>query len=365
MTEGIESGSDSVESVEDTVFATYESLKGDLKEAGKESEQVNQILKDLEEEDGDKALPHVPDLKDDEDGEPVEASKEKEEKAPEVTEEVKPPQSWTAAGKEWFNKQPVEARKELAKRTKELETHTYKVWEEANKIKKNYKDLDETLAPFEREWNLRGFTRAQMVLSLAQSQKMLSQDPEAGLDYIAKSYGTSLEEIVKKRLEQGGEEGRDYGSDAQADAALQQLQNQVQYLQAELAKQNQGQNQARIQSVVSELHSVRDEVDGTGRYVFPELHDRSFALSLGPVYTGLLQSQPGLTPREALVKAYTAMTGKVPNRAQSIPTADRARKASLSVRGGSRPTAARTLDVDPGESTEDTVFRTAREMGLL
>lgn len=374
MNDELETGSvTESESVEDTVMAAYKELKGGLDDAGKGNKQVDSILKDLENETGDEPLPHIPDLKDDDDddsavkveGEDSEDSKE--EKPKEVVEEVKAPQSWTAKGKEWFNAQPIEARKELAKRTKELETHTYKVWEEANKIKKNYKDLDEVLVPFEKDWNLKGFTRAQMILSLAQSQRMLSESPEAGLDYIAKSYGTSLEDIVKRRLEQeeGGQSQSSEAYDPQADAVLQQLQNQVQSLQNELNRQNQAQDSVRVQSVVAELHSVRDEVDASGRFLRPEMHDASFVRRLGPIYGGLMQ-QPGMTPQEAIRKAYTAMTGKIPSaQPQNFTASERAKKAALSVRGGSRPTGSRLSHVDSKESAEDTVFRIARELGAI
>lgn len=279
-------------------------------------------------------------------------------KEAEKAQAVAAPATWTVEGKQWFNAQPLEVKKEIAKRTTDMERQFHKVTTEAATIKREYADIDDAIRPFEKEWATRGVSRSQAIRNLVAANAYIEQDLKGGLEMIARSYGTTLAKLAS-------EDGQDGGSQAVLNTHLQPLMARIQSLESELQTAKQEKEGQSRQSVLSELYSVRDETDGNGRYLRPELHDENFVAQMGPVYKGLQQSFPSATPREILLKAYVALTGKAiePQRvqAQAQEHKEKARQATSSVRGV--PAAKRPQEVRKGpEDPEDTIRQVIREL---
>lgn len=280
---------------------------------------------------------------------------------------IQPPASWSAEDKQWFMKQPIEAQRQFAKRTADMERNFHRVTQEAAAVKREYSDMDQVLAPYHDYFAERGITRAQAVDNLIKGNMALEKDLVAGIDLIARSFGRTFEDVFEEHQQ------RQLG---QQNNVLHPVMRKVQELESELtsirrqeAERSQAQAKSRQEAVIQELYAVRDEVGPDGNYLRPELHDEEgFVRPLVNVYKGLAQSFPQASPRELLLKAYAAVTGKVaaptsPSQPQGEHRV-KARQASLSVRGTPavrKPQGAERV----GRTTEDDVRIAAEELGLL
>ena len=142
------------------------------------------------------------------------------------------------------------------------------------------------------------------------------------------------------------------------------LQSKIQQLEERLLYEERAKEAAATESVLSEFHAVRDEMDYQGRYLRPELHDDQAVQAMTPIMQGLKQSFPELSPRELLLRAYTAYTGKpaIPTRTQPAQHVNNARKASLSVRGSSTSAASPKPKAAP-DDPEEHIREIYREIG--
>lgn len=290
-------------------------------------------------------------------GQPTDMASPEATPQPTQTGPIKPPSTWTVEGKEFFLKQPPEVQKELLKRSTDMERHFHQVTQEAARVRNEYADIDEAIKPYEAKWHLEGVSRGQAIRSLAAAHAYLEQDLKGGLEWIAKSYGTSLAALA------AAEEGESPINSTNSN--LQPLMAKIQSLEEKLSQQEQASRASSQNSLVSELHAVRDEVGQDGKYLRPELHDESFVQKLVPVMQGLVQAYPGESPRVLLARAYTAATGKNPQRVQAQNGhTQKARQASLSVPGGIAAQKPQEPLVIPDSATE-TARQVAREMGLI
>lgn len=353
-----EATSDNVEMEE---LSTDDSIELDIRESIEELKKSQNGDKPVVQTEGEaeksQATPEKPAVNNSPVKEVGKATKEPAKEA-EKTQSIAAPATWTVEGKQWFNAQPLEVKKELAKRTTDMERQFHKVTTEAATIKREYSDIDDAIRPFEKEWASRGVSRSQAIRNLVAANAYIEKDLKGGLEMIARSYGTSLSELANK------EDGTE-SNGAALNTHLQPLMARIQSLESELQAARQEREGQSRQSVLSELYSVRDETDASGRYLRPELHDENFVSQLGPVYQGLQQSFPSATPREILLKAYTALTGKTiePQRvqAQTQEHREKARQATSSVRG--TPAAKRPQETRKGpEDPEDTIRQVIREL---
>lgn len=273
--------------------------------------------------------------------------------------DIEPPYNWTAQGKEWFSKLPREAKQEYAKRAKEMDRQFHSVNQEWSKIRNEYQELNQALAPYEKTWASAGLTKTEAVKNLMRAQMMLDNNLIGGLDAIARTYGTSLSGILQQ-VQQGN-------VPQQQDPTIQALTQEVQLLKQQLSVGQQQVWEQTATAKLQEMHAVRDEKDEYGRYLRPELHDEQFVTSLAPIYSALEQSFPTASPRELLAKAYTAATGKNPQpRTQQVQHSRNAQRASMSVRTSTpRSIPAESSNGSGPESVEDTLRRTAKTLGLM
>lgn len=277
---------------------------------------------------------------------------------------IAPPSTWSAKGKEWFNRQPPEAQRELAKRQSDMERQFHKVTTEAASVKREYSDIDEAVRPYEKEWLAKGVSRGQAIRSLCAANAYLEHDLPRGLEAIARSYGKTLQQVVDEL--EGGENGR---SAHEEDPRLQKLLERISYLENEVNGVRQERSSKERSATLQELYSVRDETDSTGTYLRPELHDESFVQEqIAPRYRKLYEALPGATARQLILEAYMAATGKNPETIRAQAQAnhrEKARRASLSVRGStvaSKPQDSSSQQQERGEDTVRSVLRDLRGM---
>lgn len=286
-------------------------------------------------------------------------------KAEAKTDNIPPPATWKVESKEWFNRQPLEVKKELARRTTEMERGYYNALESVKEKVNEYADIDEAIKPYERAWASQGVSRAQGIRNLATAQAYLDRDVIGGIEFIAKSYGTSLEEILASKNNGKAPAASVHNSD------IQELKTEIQRLNNELSQVKGAGETSSKQKVLEEMFLARDEMDASGRYLRPELHEEDFVKKLGPIVAVLAKQNPGESPRLLVSKAYTAMTGKNPqpvaSRAlpQNTQHKEQARRAALSVRGSVAASKPLSKQASKDETVEDTIREVMKDLGAL
>jgi hypothetical protein len=299
----------------------------------------------------------------------ADSSPKDDQEAGDVVEDTPPPATWKADAKEWFNQQSPVAKRELARRVTQIERDANELMREYAGYRKEYEELNQALSPYETAWQARGMSKAQAVQQLLAMDKYLNDDLAKGLDLLARSRGTTLQDVAYA-LENGEQVQPPQLGQPQNDN-LQALQQQVQFLLDRDRYSTMAEDSRQAESELAELHAVRDEQDGTGRYIRPEMHDDDFVRErLGPLYQSLRQ-QPqnqGRSATELVKLAYQAVTGSNPVAQQpQAPAAQTQssvnRDALSSVRGSPVATPKATLE-DVPDNVEDSMRQIARELGM-
>ena len=319
-------------------------------------------------------------LEDEEGVEPApeqEASPEQEGQAPEQeqseepnTEKLEPPASWKAEGKEWFYKQPVEAQQEIARRGKDLDNEMHAMKEERASYRQRYEPIDRALMPHRDRWHAKGISEDRAIMSLATADKMLEDDLVGGLDFLAKSRGTTIQEIADV-IANGHESKIPSPQVAQTpqNVPYQQLADELQYLRSEVQEQKQAKVAEAQQAELADIHALRDEQDVAGRFLRPEMHDEAFAKEhIVPFYQNLKAQYPDQSPKELMEKAYTAVTGKaVTQQPLGLSSNNNIRSrnsgATRSVRGSAIASPKEAPQEVP-DSVEETLLQDARALGF-
>lgn len=283
----------------------------------------------------------------------------------EKTDVIKAPASWTVEAKEWFNQQPLEAKKELARRTADHERQFTKITQELQAERRKYSEIEKAIEPYKQQWHLSGIDETSAIRSLAAADAMLKKDFAGGMAQLARMKGMTLRQLAdsvegdKPAFLQ--EPQNNYGN-----PHLLNLESKVKELEDRLLSEQREKERIAVESSVNELYELRDETDASGRYLRPELHDDEFVRQLVPVVEGLSKTFPNEKPRQLLLRAYTAYTGKpaIPQRVPQDNRVQNAKKASLSVRSSSGGVTSPRAKAIP-DSVEETAMQIAREMGLI
>lgn len=101
---------------------------------------------------------------------------------------IRAPSSWSPAAKATFDKLPPEVQQAVAKREQEIDHGLRRKSEEV----KRYEPLEQVLAPRRALWAAQGLDEVQAVKTLLAAQDLLEKNPMQGLEFLAKSYGVSL-----------------------------------------------------------------------------------------------------------------------------------------------------------------------------
>jgi len=284
----------------------------------------------------------------------------KTKKAPE-TEDSRPPERFNAKQKEIFNSAPPEIKHALSAMVLDQEREFTKAMQEARKYEAHNKGIVEAVQPYVDDWAERGFTVPQALAALAAANKKLL-DPKTrvaayrklGAEMGITSADTPEGEAVPAEM-----------PDIENHPVVKTLLTELSELKSERDRERSEKQNATVSSIVTELATVRDEKDASGRYRYPKLHDDGFLDQVKPLVSALKGAIPGISYGEALKRAYASYEGEPqgnsvqPNQARlpvNNSTQNRALQAAVSVRGRAAPSTNGTSlpDVIP-DSVRETV----------
>lgn len=211
----------------------------------------------------------------------------KEEKPAEI---VSAPMSWPAAEKERFKTLPPEVQKFISKREADRERYVSSKANEAANVSRQYQDIDQAFAPFERKMQLNGATRAQVVSQLLAAQSYLDENPKEALKWMAQSYGVTPEEIFSETSQQKG------------DPAIAHLQQKIAQLEGHLTNQQQQQHVNAYSQVENQIQHFASETDASGNYIRP--HFNEVYNDMEAIVRQLRASQPQTPVKDLLQQAY-------------------------------------------------------------
>jgi len=104
---------------------------------------------------------------------------------------IRAPASWSPAAKATFDNLPPEVQQAVAKREQEIDHGLRRKSEEV----KRYEPLEQLIAPRRAVWAAQGMDEASAIKTLLAAQDLLERDPKQGLEFLARSYGVSLNNL--------------------------------------------------------------------------------------------------------------------------------------------------------------------------
>lgn len=275
-------------------------------------------------------------------GETPEAGEVAEEKlqAPQAKEfdpETVPPARFSAQEKEFFARLPKGIKKGLNRMVREHEGQMTRALQEYSNGVQQVRGIMEAVQPYAAQWGERGFTVPSAIAALAAANQKLSNPETAVSEWLKLGKDIGIDTSAFEGQEAQNGHVPDISQHPQFQALQQEL-NQVKSLTGSWQQQ---QFQATVSDIVSELEAVRDEVDGSGHYRYPKLHDPAFLETVKPLVLALRGTVPNMTYGEAMKRAYYSIEGQAGTSSQltqpSLPaspqTQQRALNAAVSVRG--------------------------------
>lgn len=271
-----------------------------------------------------------------------------------------PPRSWNKKDRETWVDIPPSAQATILRRQEEVDAYlTQRSMQMAEKDKR-YSALDEALASERERWALSGINEAQAVKQLITAHNFLERDPIAGIQWLANSYGIDLTNLAQQATTQ-----------PRVDPQQQALMTEVQQLKAQIANRERQELEAHNQSIVSEVASFAQEMDGSGNLKHPDFE--TVRADMQPLVQFLTQQHPDARPRAILEEAYNRavranpVTWEKMQKAQAAArisqtqkTVERAKRAGSSVSGA--PVGNPKSYVP--DSIEDAVNQAGQELGL-
>lgn len=220
----------------------------------------------------------------------VEHTESKQPVAETPSEVITAPISWPAAEKERFKTLPPEVQKFISKREADREKYVSTKANEAANIGRQYQDIDQAFAPFERKMQLNGTTRAQVVTQLLAAQSYLDENPKEALKWMAQSYGISPEEIFSEAPEQ------------RVDPTISHLQQKIAQLEGHLTSRQQQESHSAYSAVENQIQQFASETDAAGNYIRP--HFNEVYNDMEAIVRQVKASQPQLPIKDVLQQAY-------------------------------------------------------------
>lgn len=255
---------------------------------------------------------------------------------------IKAPAFLSLEGKEAFNRAPKKVKKEFAKLLESQQRHFTERTTEISNKEKSYTGIEAVLNDYRPKWDMLGVAPEKILRGLAAAHDRLMTQPEEALAYLIKERGANLDKIHALLGIEGKAattQARAAEVDIESHPKFRALTNTVTELQNErVQKQTQAQN-AEVSSIQSEFEAVRDEVDSSGKYRYPEMHDGKFLDRMKPLLEGLVASRPDLSWRERAKRAHSILTdrstGDTPQRlpANNQTQVAKAKASSVSIRG--------------------------------
>lgn len=246
------------------------------------------------------------------------------------------PTDWTAEEKEMFYKAPKKVREAFQRRSREMQAQFTKVTQRIAEKERHVDDVVGVTNKYIAKWGRAGLTPAQAVSALASMQDRLtapevSNRKEAFAELFVNSGLTADDfmDIIQgagKTLPQQPAQPRQQPALTQADIARQQYIDsmmQQQYL-------------TQVNTAVSQIETVRNERDVSGRFIYPKMHDQQFLeTQIKPLASVMMQQQPNITWGEAAKRAYLALDPSVASRLAEAPRVTR--RVSPTIRANGNP----------------------------
>lgn len=111
------------------------------------------------------------------------------------SEAVAAPDHWSADHKEIFNSAPDNLKDWLLERHKSMEADYTRGKQEIADFKRSWEPVEEMYAPYVDQLRQAGVTPQQHIQNLANADRMLNQDPVAGLRQVAQMYNIDLSQL--------------------------------------------------------------------------------------------------------------------------------------------------------------------------
>lgn len=274
--------------------------------------------------------------------------------------------------KEVFNRLPKQLKPAVARLFKDFQAQRTREQQEHSKLTEETRDIVNSIRPVWEEAANRNMTQAQFISGLAAAHKRLSHDDPNVRTKKWLEIGADIElpkavlQQVQKLL-QGGTGNSAAASGNSDNSEILALRGELHELKSKLSKQEQDSLQASVAPVVAEGNAVRNEVDSSGRYLYPELHDpETFNRRVKPLVSAYAEIFPDLTYGELLKKACREIRGdpKGPGNfgglnQTRLPNGNnnRAQAAAVSVRGRSAPsTNSSSIPENIPDSVRETVL---------
>lgn len=287
------------------------------------------------------------------------SKKEKAEKVETETEDVDAPGSWKAEAKEWFKTQPKEFQKETKRISDEFDrwrrAEVATITKAKSEVDAYHGELREILTLADRlipAWGKAGINTIKATHDLFKFNEKVIKDPDAALEELAAKTGRKITI-----------EGRQTKNTPQPqNIDLRTVDERVTQV---LGTHHRTQQHAQIVSEVENvLEALRSDVNDAGKYIYPDLHDSDFEASLQPLVEGITRSNPNLSYKDIILRAYKAQEGRIiprttPMTAKLNGNARLAtvKKASSSVSGSYAVEADEIPEASKGETPEQTVAR--------
>ena len=283
---------------------------------------------------------------------------------------VSPPSRLNAQEKELFSKLPPELQASWGRISKDEERRFTQGQQQLAAAQREASHIVEAVRPYllaHPELMQHGYTESRLVSELIATHKVLTntENPKAALSkWLDIGAQMGVDEDTLSELSQQFQGSTRERISANQIPEFSSLQEELNSIKSWIGQAQSVQHNATVNSIVSELEAVRNEQDGSGNYIYPELFDDSFLDSAKPLVSTLVGTVPNLSYGDALRRAYITLTGKIPqgnpNQAQRTklpaPTnniEERAMKAAVSVRGKSAPASAGELTEIPKEALKN------------
>lgn len=276
----------------------------------------------------------------------------------EIDPELLPPERLNAAERQLFSNLPKGMKRGVARMFKNHEGMATRAQQEYSSATREARGVIDAVQPYLNKWGQSGWTAPAAIAQLASAHERLVNPQTSFQTFVelGKDIGIDFEQLARvARGEASAPTQQQFAPPTQA-AIPEDLRNKVDRLYSSYEQQE---YQREVLPILSQFEAVQNEINpATGDYTYPELHDDSYLERLKPLVSSLLGTVPGITPGDALKKAYHMSKGTDYQPSNSfqptarIPAANntpqRAIPAAVTVRGRTAPmTATRGSGVEP------------------
>lgn len=280
-------------------------------------------------------------------------------------EHIAPSDDWDLKIKEEFNGLPSAA---IKQRTLDfyngMKANATKALQELSREKTRHSEVNEIVDYYLPRWGMEGRSAGQVARELFAAQEVILRDPEFAIATLIKKNNANYDKINAYL------EGHSPAATPAANVFQAAPQNQGLTREEIIATyrelREQEQQQGTISVAQAEVRALKHQTSADGRtYLYPELHSEDDIERLKPLVDNIRKTQPGISWSDATIRAIQADRYAL-GRIQSSPSPgitrlpkqqeiQRARQASVSIRGRGNPATPSLSVAEPGESIEDSL----------